>query len=120
MVLPQEIQLWYVLPALRRELVKALISRHRMQRKMIAKALGISEGAVSQYLSSKRGVNVKFSLGIVRQIELSSDLIASGDSSAMPELVRLSGLPEVKRMVCKIHMMQDPFMKKNCSICFAE
>src|SRR3989344_90462 len=50
---PQEIEVWYVIPAIRKELAVDLVKRGKSQRQ-VAKILGITEAAVSQYLKNKR------------------------------------------------------------------
>jgi ribose 5-phosphate isomerase len=47
--LPIEIEYWYVLPVLRRELAKSLKEIGQLKQKEIAKILGMSESAVRQY-----------------------------------------------------------------------
>ena len=50
---PQEIEVWYVLPAIRKELVVTLKEKNLTQKK-IAEFLNITEAAVSQYIKQKR------------------------------------------------------------------
>ncbi|MBI3052291.1 transcriptional regulator [Candidatus Woesearchaeota archaeon] len=116
MRLPQEIQVWYVLPALRREL--AILLAHSTPRKEIAKTLGVSEAAVSQYLSSKRGNNVAFDRQIMGQIAAAAARISRDSSQAMAELIRLSELPGVMQAMCRLHKEQEPSVEKGCDICF--
>ena len=59
--LPQEIEVWYVLPALRREYAKVLIKEHKLSQKGVAEILQVTESAISQYLTGKRASKVKFS-----------------------------------------------------------
>ena len=59
MKLPQEIEVWYVIPAIRREFAKGLIKKGLKQRE-VARMLGVTDAAVSQYFSSKRGSEVRF------------------------------------------------------------
>ena len=117
-VLPQEIQVWYVIPALRRELARALIQRHRLSQKKVASILGLSEGAISQYLSSKRGINVKFSAKIAAEIEKAANKVNNDNSRVMEELMRLSELKEVKKIMCSLHLEQEPSIERNCNVCF--
>jgi len=60
---PQEVVVWYVLPALRREFVISL-KENGLKQKEIASILGITEPAVSQYIKNKRGGNVALSKDI--------------------------------------------------------
>ena len=117
-VLPQEIQVWYVLPALRRELARVLIRGHGLVQKKVASIMGVSEGAVSQYLSSKRGTIVRFDRHVLAEVEASAMRISNNSSTAMDELMRLSSLDKVKQMVCRLHMEQDSSVGRDCDICF--
>lgn len=116
-VLPQEIQIWYVLPALRRELALILVREHGFHQRRVAEVLGISEGAVSQYLSLKRGAGVELGLEAEAEVRVSADRIFKDNSLAMQELVRLSSHPSVKRVVCRVHVDREPSMR-GCSVCF--
>ena len=51
---PQEVEVFYLLPTLRKEIAKALKTRGHDQ-KRIAAMLGVTDAAVSQYISGKRG-----------------------------------------------------------------
>jgi len=62
---PCEIVTWYLLPAIRREMSSIMVNEYEMQQKDAAKLLGVTNAAVSQYISRKRG-NVNFD-GIVRE-----------------------------------------------------
>lgn len=56
---PQEIEVFYVLPALRRQM--ALVFKAKgMKQKDIAKLLGTTTATISQYVSRKRGNLVQF------------------------------------------------------------
>ena len=67
-MMPQEVEVWYVLPAIRRELAKVMKTKtvqradedgdkkeHKITQKEIAKMLGVTEPAITQYLLRKRG-----------------------------------------------------------------
>lgn len=54
MKLPCEIGVWYLLPMLRAELAKELLNLGLTQRE-VSEKLGITQAAVSQYVSKKRG-----------------------------------------------------------------
>jgi predicted transcriptional regulator len=54
-----EIVTWYLLPATRREISSIMIKDYGMQQKDAAMFLGVTNAAVSQYLSRKRG-NIGF------------------------------------------------------------
>ena len=72
--MPQEIEVWYVIPAIRRELAKAMINTGLTQ-KEIAKIMGITEAAVSQYIHSKRAKEIAFSKKVLEEIKISAEKI---------------------------------------------
>ena len=85
---PCEIILWDFLPALRRELVKAMI-RNGISRKKIARKLHVTEAAISQYLKSKRGVNFKFNKHELEKIEKTAIMIANSEVIPAKEICKL-------------------------------
>src|SRR5574341_1255670 len=84
---PQEIEVFYVLPAVRRELATCMKSAGKPQ-KEIAMLLGVTEPAVSQYMSSKRASLLKFNDKVKAAICESSKRITS-ELSLMREMQRL-------------------------------
>src|SRR3989338_6851543 len=67
--LPQELEIWYLIPALRRELTKIFISDFKLSQKKISDILGVTESAVSQYQNSKRAQDLKFSKKEIEKIK---------------------------------------------------
>lgn len=106
---PQEIEVFYVLPALRRELAVSLKSAGKPQ-KVIAKLLGVTGAAVSQYFSSKRASQLKFSAELKKAIDESAKKI-SDDISLMREMQRLLKLTRDERVTCS-HCLKD------CNACY--
>lgn len=79
---PCEAIVWYVLPALRREMALELVELGRNQREA-AGLLGVTEAAVSQYIAAKRG-NVRWLTSTMRKkIRACARKIAGG--SPVPE-----------------------------------
>jgi predicted transcriptional regulator len=90
-MMPQEVEVWYVLPAIRRELAKVMktkvvqrtnkegeMKEHKITQKEIAKMLGVTEPAITQYLLKKkdkrsRGDQITMPDQILREIDKSSD-----------------------------------------------
>ena len=56
-----EIMVQKVLPAIRAEIARIIISEHGRTQQEAAETLDLSRAAVSQYLSEKRGADVDFS-----------------------------------------------------------
>ena len=88
--LPQEIEVWYVIPAIRREFAKALVKKGLKQRE-VARMLGVTDAAVSQYFSSKRGSEVKFNQEIKKEIRTSVEKVMKGGNvlSEIQKICRL-------------------------------
>ena len=107
---PQEIEVFYVLPALRRELAVSLKSAGNSQ-KDIAALLGVTGAAVSQYFSSKRASQIKFSVELKKAIGESAAKIAD-DISLMNEMQRLLKLTRTERVACQVHCL------KGCNACY--
>jgi len=51
-----EIVVQAVLPAVRREVARELVERHRFTQAEVARMFGVTDAAISQYLKARRGV----------------------------------------------------------------
>tara|TARA_Y100000310_G_scaffold328062_1_gene395494 strand:+ start:33539 stop:33886 length:348 start_codon:yes stop_codon:yes gene_type:complete len=114
--MPQEIEVWYLIPALRKEIAKALIKDFQKSQKDVSVILGISEGAVSQYLNSKRGSELKFSKEELEEIRrVAEKIIKEGevDQNFYKLCVKLRGC----HSLCSFHKKQDKNLPKNCDMC---
>jgi hypothetical protein len=100
--LPQEIEVWYVIPAVRRELARFLVEKHNMKQKDIAKLLGTTEAAVSQYLHNKRASEINFSPEMKKQFEIAAKLIVKDNSRAVNEILRLVSLAKQQGFSCDL------------------
>jgi len=98
---PQEIELFYIMPALRREIAVCMKSAGLSQKK-IAHLLGVTEPAVSQYFSAKRAKGVKFNKKISDAIKESSKNIVDAHS-LISETQRLLHLARHEGVVCELH-----------------
>lgn len=115
--LPQEIEVWYVLPALRREFAKVLIREHKLSQKRVAELLQITEAAVSQYISGKRAGRVKFDSRVIREIKESAKRVVREDVPLFIELERISKLLTVKQVVCEMCKTSNVGLGE-CNVCF--
>jgi uncharacterized protein len=78
-----EESVWYLLPLIRKEFAKSLIKDHGLTQRKAAEKLGITESAVSQYVSKKRG-DFKVNDGVIRrEIKESTKRIMNGDIQVM-------------------------------------
>jgi len=120
--MPQEIEIRYILPAIRRELAKTLIEEHNLSQKEVAKILGLTEAAISQYQHSKRASQVVFSGNIISEVKSSAKKILADKTSRqrlIAEIYRISNLATVRQILCDIHRSQSKELE-NCTICFDE
>ncbi len=52
---PCEIVVWYVLPTIRREIARELVTSYHMKQVDVGRIFGVTDAAISQYLKKKRG-----------------------------------------------------------------
>lgn len=116
--LPQEIEIWYLIPALRRELSRIFVKNYNMKQKEISKLLGITEATVSNYIKSKRGEKIEFSKPELSRIKESAGLIKENKSSVVKELYNLCRFFKDSKGICKIHKSFDENVEKNCDVCY--
>ncbi len=115
--LPQEIEVWYILPALRREFAKALTKEHKLSQKRVAGLLRVTEAAVSQYISGKRASQVGFDSKVLKEIQKSAKRVVKGDVSLFTELERISKHLTVKLVVCEMCRTSNRGIGE-CNVCF--
>lgn len=123
MELPQEIELWYVIPAIRKALVSEL-KKHKLKQKEIARLLGITEAAVSQYMRDKRAsccYDAFEEHPLKQEIERSAKSLLGQEAPnphiAVREINRLCRIIRESRVICDIHRRQRKGIEK-CSICY--
>ncbi|MEK6823666.1 MAG: hypothetical protein AABY06_01400 [Nanoarchaeota archaeon] len=114
--LPQELEIWYLIPALRRELTKIFISEFKVNQKQISKILGITESAVSQYLSSKRGNELKFSQKEIKEIKKTAQKMIKS-KKANEEFYKLCIKLRGAKSLCNLHRKHDKSISRNCDLC---
>jgi predicted transcriptional regulator len=90
---PCEIIVWEVLPSIRREFAKILIEKHGLSQKEAANKLGVTEAAISRYISGKRASQEVFDGEILSEIEKSaSELINGNNSIIIKETCRICNI----------------------------
>ena len=120
--MPQEIEVRYILPAIRRELARILIQEHKLSQKEAANILGLTEAAISQYQHSKRAKEVVFSSKVVNEVRESAKRILADKNSkqrVIAEMYRVTNLTNVKQILCDLHRAQSKDLA-SCNICFDE
>ena len=115
--MPQEIEVWYLIPGIRRELAKFLVSDHSMNQKKVSNILGMTESAVSQYLKNKRGNEMKFSKNDMELIKKAAKRIAEDKTEANKEIYDLCVKFRGSESLCNVHRQHDSGIDKDCKLC---
>jgi uncharacterized protein len=101
-LLPQEIEVWYIIPAVRKELAKQLTKKHGLSFEKAGAILGISKAAVSQYLSNKRANKIKLNPGIKNEIAKSAKIINENPKMALIELQKILKIMKERKCSCDV------------------
>ena len=111
---PQEIEVWYVIPAIRKEICRNLLKRG-IKKSKIAEILGITKSAVTQYISSKRGGKIELTSGILRRID--SEVINLLDGGcATYSIQKILNNIRKSSLMCRFHQKLEKIPKK-CGVC---
>jgi len=116
-LMPQELEVWYLLPSLRKEIAKILVNEHELSQKEVAVIFGMTESAVSQYLKSKRANELKFSNQELAEIKKYADKIMQDKKNYHSHLFELSKKMRGTKSLCELHKKRDSSLKKDCSLC---
>ncbi|MFW9847230.1 MAG: transcriptional regulator [Candidatus Thorarchaeota archaeon] len=136
-LMPQEVEVWYVLPALRRELAKTMKFERGQAQKRIARMLGVTEPAVTQYMLDKkdkpkrsRGDQVKIPDSLKPELLKAADTIIEAWSSIEPtshayetttrEINRLITVLRDAGALCDIHREHCEGVHMDCNACNRE
>lgn len=115
--MPQEIEVWYLIPALRREIARIFIEDNKLTQKKTAEILGVSEAAISQYFKFKRAKEIKFSKKELIEIKKVAGKIIDNPNSVMEGLYDLSILFRKSKTICELHRAMDSSVSEKCTIC---
>ena len=77
---PCEIVVWYVIPAIRSELAKQLL-KLGMKQKDISEIMDITQPAVSQYITDKRGSGIRLEDDVRQMIKDFAFELSTGEST---------------------------------------
>lgn len=115
LVQPQEVIVWYILPAIRREITNSLINDHQLPQKEIARRFGLTEPAISQYKKGARG-DIEFSVDIKDRIKRAAQNIAEDENSAPREVQRVLNFIHKGGFLCDFHKKYG-LVHDKCDIC---
>lgn len=102
MMLPQELEVWYVIPAIRKELSKNLTA-FGLKQKEVALLFGVSEACVSNYFKSKRAGDVTFNKEMKSLIHESALRLSKGKSCFIKEVQWLCKAFKKGEHLCSLH-----------------
>lgn len=115
---PCEIVIWYLIPGIRSVLAKELFNLG-MKQKEISKILDITQPAVSQYLSDKRGNEVGFSNEILVMIKNLANELKDGKIEKIdiiPRICEICRKTKAEDILCMIHKEKD-VVQEGCKAC---
>ena len=87
--LPQEIEVWYLIPAMRRELARLLTQKHGLSYEKAGEVLGISKAAISQYNKNKRASKVYLHSRVLKELERAVKSIGKDKERTVREILRV-------------------------------
>jgi len=112
---PQEIEVFYIIPAIRSYLAKALKDSGKSQ-KDIAKLFGLRESTVSQYINGKRATlkldkkSQEKIKNLAGKIKTQIDVV----SAVQESLIYI----EKSQGICEIHKQIATVIPCDCKVCF--
>lgn len=115
---PCEIVVWYVIPTIRSELAKELLNLS-MKQKEISELLDITQPAVSQYISDKRGHGIKFNDNTMSMIiKFAKDLKEQkiGRGSMIRRICDICKHIKAEEVICQLHKEKDN-IPVECTAC---
>ncbi len=114
-LLPQEIEVWYIIPAVRKEFAKLLTREHGLSYEKAGDALGISKAAVSQYLSNKRANKVCLDDKTKKEIKKSAIKIFENAKITMIEIQRILKFMKDNNCSCNVCKQYNKEVLKYCN-----
>ncbi|MGA2676916.1 MAG: transcriptional regulator [Methanobacterium sp.] len=115
---PCEVVVWYVIPSIRSDLTKELLNLG-MTQKQVSAVLDITQPAISQYISDKRGHGIKFEPEIHDMInEFAKDLVdgKADHRDIIPKMCEICRKIKAEEVICQLHHEKDK-LPTNCTAC---
>lgn len=120
---PCETVVKFILPALRALIAKRLIEEHNFSQVVVARKLGTTQAAISQYLRSKRGAKVISELEGLSEIRFLLDDISMELSrenydpiAVMEKFCKLCTVIRRTGFLCDLHKVKVEF-NRECNLC---
>ena len=116
MEMPQEIEVWYIIPAIRKQLAFTM-NNNGLNQTEIAKRMGITKSAINQYLNSKRAKDLVFSDKVKTEVANSASKIKT-PMDTIREIQYLITVAKKENVTCDIHRIINKDVPNKCDICF--
>jgi len=107
LIFPQEMEVWYLLPAIRKRLALGLIGKGMLQ-KDVAKIMNLTEAAISQYKKEKRANDDFLGARFDSKINSSVEKIAADHNLFFSEVMALTNLVKNSGVLCDLHKQIIP------------
>lgn len=117
MKIPCEIVVWQVLPLVRRELATELVEAHGMTQAEVARRFEVTDAAVSQYLTKKRGgeySSSRFYPAFHADVVESARRIAEDGADCSDEICRLCAAVKSSGFLAEIYKQQTGVYPPRC------
>ncbi|MFC1801276.1 transcriptional regulator [Nanoarchaeota archaeon] len=101
LIFPQEIEVWYILPAIRKYMALELI-KSGLNQSQVSKLLDCSRASINQYTKQQRGQEILNSK-IKQEIKKSSSLIINNKSNVFQEIMRVNQIVKNTGLLCQLH-----------------
>ena len=102
---PCEIIVWQILPAIRRELARRLTQDFGLSQKEAAEKLGLTEAAVSRYISGKRADFEMPNGKVSKELKKSANkIIGGGKKTVINETCRICDILKSSNLVKEINL----------------
>ena len=112
MLLPCEVGVKTVLPAIRAEMARGLVEKHGMKEQQAAEILGLSQSAISRYTTKDRGnlITIEDAPEVQTRIDQMINLLLGKKSHQSTELLEL--FCEICKIIREKGLMCQPCRKK--------
>ena len=123
MLVPCEVAVKCVLPAVRAMIAKELMAKYQLKQVEVAELLGVSQPAISLYFRKRRGkaINLANESDIVNLIEnLAASLVKDKlpPRAFIPMFCEICRTIRAKGLMCELHKTFDPKIDvEKCGIC---
>ena len=118
---PCEIVVWYIIPGIRSVLAKELFKLN-MKQKDISNLLDITQPAVSQYLSDKRGNEIEFNEEVFTMIQEFAHGLKGGEISKLdmiPKMCQICKKIKSEDIMCFLHKEKGS-VPEDCKACLQD